>query len=66
MCSSNLKLDIAQGVSLPNEECSVDSLEMEDINQVSGDDEEDHLYNDDDDDDDYESGGGGGADGDEV
>ena len=47
MCSSNLKLDIAQGVSLPNEECSVDSLEMEDINQVSGDDEEDHLYNDD-------------------
>ena len=30
-----LKLDIAQVVSLPNEECSVDSLEMEDINQVN-------------------------------
>ena len=35
MCSLILKLDIVQGVSLPNEECSVDSLEMEDINQVS-------------------------------
>ena len=29
-------MDIAQVASLPNEECSVDSLEMEDINQVSG------------------------------
>ena len=28
-------MDIVQVVSLPNEECSVDSLEMEDINQVS-------------------------------
>ena len=34
-------MDIVQVVSLPNEECSVDSLEMEDINQVSVDDEED-------------------------
>ena len=33
--SMALKLDIAQVVSLPNEECSVDSLEMEDINQVN-------------------------------
>ena len=65
VCSLTLKLDIVQGVSLPNEECSVDSLEMEDINQVSDDDEDDHLYNEIEDDDDIGRGGGSG-DGDEV
>ena len=37
----SMELDNVQVVSLPNEECSVDSLEMEDINQVSGGDDDD-------------------------
>ena len=51
MYSMTLKLDIVQGVSLPNEECSVDSLEIEDINQVGDDDDHDYGYNENEDDD---------------